>query len=1034
MNDNVILECLMALLSPEEEKRGLAEQKINEMSLHLNTFGSTLCSLAVNKQVSIDLRQMAAVLLKKHIKEHWSDLESVERDKVKSLLSPALSDPSSKIRTAIAMCIGRVGSFEWPNQWPTLLDDLIKCIVPPMCQDKNILSGALICLEILCDPSYLSESQIQTIIVVLFPVFLQILATFNAAHTDDLLYNMSVHIKIVRIFKNIISQSLIVDGMRKLIMPILPGWMEAFRHVLEARVTPGARHMNQVFTVQTNAIESYSVLTSNYPKQMLKYLPSMIPSLWGLFVGYYQFYEKLEINSNGDDDTPVTTPGSHEEFGITRIDSLVASILEFVTVVIDSKSKQMFAPQLQQIIQQTILYSQMTNNLVELWEDEPSQFLEQEDETSSHPRSIACSLLDRLREVYGKDALRAIYETASALIAQSSANRAEENWWRIREASLLALSTLARYFVKSGDKKYFDFSLFLTDCLAKDFDLPKSEYSAILQGRSLLCASLYCQSVDTAITIPFLRVAVNIIADGDQPVPFKMSALKAIAGFSPRLPKAIMAEFIPAIIQGTAKLLPTVTEDCLLVVYDAILMIIKIDKGITAQAEPYLTPLLLSSWMQYANDPLASDSIRDILHVICQSPEVYPGILQRLLPTLCTILESFDKPAYVGIGERAIDIINLVLANHKGNFDPMLLERIFAPLATILTSNTTDTGILKSSLCAILPFVHHSAPLLATWKHSTTGISGLQYLFQIIEKQLQNPEEFVAMYTPPIITHLIIKLQQHIQPHLPLVLRLSLEVLLRCKLPSFKQALIIIFARMVLLSPAEVVQYLSGINLANNSTALEAVLNEWTKYHADIHSRLDVNISTIGLCKLINLGDVRLEKIMVDGTLLIPEQFKMSRSSARQSFMSGRTNLEKWTKAAFYQKATMVIMETFEMEVLDKKKLIEDGQDYADDDNINHDEDDGDDFDEDEDEDDFDVDKASFAPAEDYEEYLESDDDDSTGFDMDADSVIDKEDPLYHIDLASYIKDFIKEMRTNNANQFNGLAPIIKKIAPQLVE
>eukprot|EP01133_Synstelium_polycarpum_P016940 gene16940-20152_t len=340
-------------------------------------------------------------------------------------------------------------------------------------------------------------------------------------------------------------------------------------------------------------------------------------------------------------------------------------------------------------------------------------------------------------------------------------------------------------------------------------------------------------------------------------------------------------------------------------------------------------------------------------------------------------------------------MLGVLLSGYKENFDPMVLDRCLSPLIDILLDSKIDRGLNKASLCTILPIIYRGSHLLANWRHRVTGQSAIDCILRIVERYLQSTDEFLAMNTPPIVTLLIQRQSELIAPHLPTLLNLSLRTLLTCKLPSFKQALIVIFARLVLVHTEQVVAYLWTVNLGGEP-AIGPVLNEWTKYHSDIHTRLDTNVSSMALTKLFSVKDARLERLYVDGSIIQPDVVARTRAQARLA-----SQHIKWTKAPLFQKIVVVLLETYDLEMFDREKAERKAEAKA----INYgrqdlDQDLFDDEDDDEDDEgDFDPDNADFEPAEDYEDLIDGDDDSDYSFEDDDFDPIGKEDPLYNIDI-----------------------------------
>lgn len=82
-------------------------------------------------------RQLAAVVLKKHVKEHWDrdgrafsppEVSDEEKAMVRQTLLGGLVDDSSKVRTAIGMAIMAIANADYPHAWPDLIAHLVALI------------------------------------------------------------------------------------------------------------------------------------------------------------------------------------------------------------------------------------------------------------------------------------------------------------------------------------------------------------------------------------------------------------------------------------------------------------------------------------------------------------------------------------------------------------------------------------------------------------------------------------------------------------------------------------------------------------------------------------------------------------------------------------------------------------------------------------------------------------------------------------------------------------------------------------------
>jgi hypothetical protein len=97
-------------------------------------------------------KSMAAVtplqVLRQHVRKHWTReapdcaspiIEDSEKATVRATLPAGLSDPNSKLRTAVGLAVAAIAKWDCPEEWPDLLDNLLRAINQ---HDNPHLSGS----------------------------------------------------------------------------------------------------------------------------------------------------------------------------------------------------------------------------------------------------------------------------------------------------------------------------------------------------------------------------------------------------------------------------------------------------------------------------------------------------------------------------------------------------------------------------------------------------------------------------------------------------------------------------------------------------------------------------------------------------------------------------------------------------------------------------------------------------------------------------------------------------------------------------
>lgn len=128
----------------------------------------------MNQSFDLALRQLASVMLKKYVEDHWANDESVAntqktvvatnqaKEMIRKILPNGLYDPNSKIRASVAYTISTIAAQDWPQTWTDLFDIIVKCLGG----NEDSIHGAM---QVLVEFSYDVESQVA----VVGPVILQ---------------------------------------------------------------------------------------------------------------------------------------------------------------------------------------------------------------------------------------------------------------------------------------------------------------------------------------------------------------------------------------------------------------------------------------------------------------------------------------------------------------------------------------------------------------------------------------------------------------------------------------------------------------------------------------------------------------------------------------------------------------------------------------------------------------------------------------------------------------------------------------------
>lgn len=263
-----LFEELQNILSPVKEVRTGAEGRMKHLEFtegkcepdrprprgELNLcawllgYGVYLAEIIMNQSFELALRQLAAVMLKKYVEEHWNaedeggTVVAPEQAKqmIRKILPNGLYDPNSKIRVSVAFTISTIAASDWPNTWTELFDIIVKCLGG----NEDSIHGAMQVLVEFTD-------DLQSQISVVGPIILsEIFRIFEA----EQVYSTKTRSCAVTIFKSLLkSINKYVETKEekaKMLDPILPAFINK---LIQSLNNPSGQ--NNSFELKTEIIK-----------------------------------------------------------------------------------------------------------------------------------------------------------------------------------------------------------------------------------------------------------------------------------------------------------------------------------------------------------------------------------------------------------------------------------------------------------------------------------------------------------------------------------------------------------------------------------------------------------------------------------------------------------------------------------------------------------------------------------------------------------------------------------------------------------
>ncbi|XP_053312848.1 importin-9 [Spea bombifrons] len=884
-----LLETLSGILSPGHEVRAAAEEQLKVLEV-TEDFGVHLAELTVDPQGALAIRQLASVVLKQYVENHWCSQserfrlpETTERAKaaIRQLLPRGLRESISKVRSSVAYAVSAIAHWDWPEAWPGLFNLLMEMLVSG---EVNAVHGAM---RVLTEfTREVTDTQMPLVAPVILPEMYKIF-------TMNELYGIRTRARAVEIFTTCAHMVCTMEELEKgvahaLIFPVVQQFTDAFVQALQMPDGPTSDS-----GLKMEVLKAITALVKNFPKQMVSSMQQILPIVWNTLTESASFYVRTEVNGTEDLEDPVDSDGE-----VLGFENLIFSIFEFVHTLLENKFKATVKKALPELIYYIILYMQITDEQIKVWTANPQQFVEDEDDDtfSYSVRIAALDLLLAVSSEFQNESAAALAAAATRHFHEAEQNKSQngEHWWKIHEACMLALGSVKSVLtegVQSGQVQ-FDMSGFLTGIILSDLN---TSVSPFLLGRSLWAASRFTAAMSPELIQQFLQATVSGLHE-NQPPSVRISAVRAIWGYCDQLKTSesthVLQPYLPSMVDGLITLAAQFTSEVLNLVMETLCIVCSVDPLFTAKAEPKICPFAIAIFLKYSNDPVVASLAQDIFKELAQIEGCQTAMQMRLIPTVVSIMQAPSDKIPTGLCATAIDILTTVVRNTKPPLSELLICQAF-PAVAQCTLRTDDNAIMQNGGECLRAYVSVALEQIAQWRDDQ-GHTGLWYVMQVVG-QLLDPRtsEFTAAFVGRLVSTLIAKAGRELGDNLDQILRAILSKMQQAETLSVMQSLIMVFAHLAHSQLEPLLDFLCSLPGPTGKPALEFVMSEWMGRQHLFYGQYEGKVSSVALCKILQYGitmdDKRLQDIKVKGD----EIFNMEEGIRTRS--KSAKNPECWT-------------------------------------------------------------------------------------------------------------------------------------------
>ncbi|KAH9253048.1 hypothetical protein BASA81_009053 [Batrachochytrium salamandrivorans] len=968
---------------------------------------------------------LAALTLKSYIDSNWSsksdhlaNLEPPEKVKtwIKGNILQGLADDISSIRIALAYVVSRIAHIDWPDAWPTLLDDLM---IHLKSGQANRVHGAMrVLVEFVRDD--ISDQQFPAVASILLPELFYI---FSNAE----IYTARMRAKSVAILRDFIEMIFMVkeehpEVVGNYLDPLIVMWIGGFQTIMSEEYR--AEHI----AIKNEVLRTVVKIARGFPKQIMPYMPQLMQLAWEDLQRLSDCYEADYIMMTADLSSVNESCEIDSDGETLGLETILLSLVEFSQLAIRKKAlRPMFLgpavaggqhSMLKMFILVCLRYMRITTEMELSWTKDMNQYIQddEEDSLTFNMRTAVEETLTTLLDTYHDETLSALCECTTEIFqkSQNAREKGEAWWWKGIEVGLIALGRAQAEMIDAmndGRLQYDINGLFSHIVLTS---LTAYEYP-FLQGRALCFSSQFSEVLPTQLVDQLIQGAVSAIRQENVNFAVRICALKAIRGFCSTVSKKELQSHQAGILQSITALAPFVMEDSLLLLLETMVLVVKIDQDVTDAHTPMISALLTNVLNQGLTDFVMVDVIQDLVAAMATSKiSAFQDSMLAYFANSISVDAINTSPETV---TSMLLFIDTMLKRVPEPFSPVYVKELF-PRIISLVNFSNDSALLQNSEGVIKVLVQRDFPGILEWTDGS--VSGLEYIICFVGKLLDPQQtESAAMFVGDLVTKLIQKGQAALAPVLPNLLLSVIRRLESAKRPTFVQTLVLVFAHLIQNQLDVVISFLAECNV-NGKDGLSILLHAWCDNFQDFHGIFASKVSCTALAKLISHPCPLLDSIQIRGDLIMPSGTKIiTRSQSKNTpdqytYVSFRCRalqllLKEYTHQMHFQSRQAKTKPTFVDGHIARETAESDGGDWEDDEGENED----------------DELNAPFEFSQ-LNDYLYDDDSGDNLEDADVQA-----DPVYHVDLKVFIESFIRDAAVSNLAALSVLSKSLDETATE---
>lgn len=298
------------------------------------------------------------------------------------------------------------------------------------------------------------------------------------------------------------------------------------------------------------------------------------------------------------------------------------------------------------------------------------------------------------------------------------------------------------------------------------------------------------------------------------------------------------------------------------------------------------------------------EAFEDIVDYITeQGPDGYTRLCEKVLPSLMGAIDVGSMTEESALTIFAADLLRALTERSPEPMPAGFVETVMPKLNRLLLGSE-EGELIRPASEAVRHMLSHDFAQFVAWRDPQSGKEAIEVVLIIIDRLLgPTVDDNAAVEVGHLAAELVEKAgSERLGPYLPQLLQAVAQRLATAEKAQFIQSLIVVFARLTLISAREVIDFLAQVDIGGQS-GLVVVLSKWLENSVNFAGYDQIKQNIFALARLYELSDPRVSEVPVKGDLVIQDTGRIKTRS------QSRINPDRYTTVSAPLKIIKVLVE-----------------------------------------------------------------------------------------------------------------------------